>query len=120
MKKYMYTIACIMILAATLSSCSNKAFPTGTYTTTGQGSVEYRDDGTMTLWYGDDVVTTGTYSVEKNEIHFLHDTYCDEHYGGDATYKWQYEDGVLTFELIGEDLCDGRRNTTSQSYFGPK
>jgi len=45
---------------------------------------------------------------------------CNENNGGSATYKWQYEDGVLTFELIGEDLCDGRRNTTSQSYFGPQ
>ena len=120
MKKNIWTITCILILAVTLSACSNKAFPTGTYTTTGEGSVEYRDDGTMTLWYGDNVVTNGTYSVENNKIHFLHDTYCDEHNGGDATYKWQYKDGVLTFELIGEDLCDGRRNTTSQSYFGPK
>jgi len=119
MKKNIWTITCILILAVTLSACSNKAFPTGTYTY-GRGKVEYRDDGTMTLWYGDSVTTTGTYSVENNEIHFLHDTYCDEHNGGSATYTWTHEDGRLSYEVVGEDLCDGRRDTTSLSWFGPQ
>jgi major membrane immunogen (membrane-anchored lipoprotein) len=119
MKKYIWTIACIMILAVTLSGCSNKAFPTGTYTNSLGNTKEYRDDGTFTLWYGGSVVTIGTYSIENNEITFQ-DTYCDEQNSGSATYAWTYEDGKLSFEVIGEDLCDGRRDTTSVPWFGPE
>jgi len=118
MKKNIWMIACIMILALTLSACSNKAFPTGTYTHQNV-VVEYRDDGTFTNWFGDDVMTIGTYSVENNEITFQ-DTYCDEQYSGSATYAWTHEDGRLSFEVIGEDLCEGRRDSMSLNWFGPK
>ena len=74
----------------------------------------------MPLWYGGSFTTIGTYSVENDEIHFLHDTPCDEDNSDSATYTLTYEDRRLSFELIGEDLCDGRRDTTSWSWSGPQ
>lgn len=117
MKKTLWTIFCILFFAATLCACSSKEFPTGTYTS-GIYSVEYRDDGTFTLWHEGEVSTEGTYSVTDDEIQFI-DSYCDELDANPGTYKWQYEDGVLSHELI-EDLCEGRRNTVLQTWNGSK
>ena len=119
MKKYIYTIACIMILAVTLSACSSKEFPTGTYTRQ-NGTQEIMDDGTFTILWGDEVADEGTYSIEGDVLTWLTSSVCDQDYAGRATYQWQYEDGVLSFELIGEDHCDGRREWLSMNWFGPK
>jgi len=82
--------------------------------------VDYKDDGIMTLWWDNCVMTTGSYSVENNEFHTGEDTTCDEQNSGSVTYASTYEDGRLSFEVIGENLCDGRRDSTSWSYFGPQ
>ena len=118
MKKIFWTFACILFVAATLSACSSDEFPTGTFTTN-KYKVEYRDDGTMTLWWDDEVVTEGTYSVADDEL-IITDSYCNEENAGSATYKWQYEDGVLTWELIGDDFWEARWETYEWRWFGPK
>lgn len=117
MKKILWTITCILLLASTLSACSNKEFPTGKYTRTGS-VVEYREDGTYTYWNDDEVVAEGTYTVQGDEIQFT-DDYCTEDYANPGTYKWQHEDGKLSLELI-EDRCEGRRIAVSSPMFGPK
>ncbi len=118
MKKTLWTIFCILFVAAALCACSSNEFPTGTYTHL-DGTVEYRDGGTFILMGGDEIATEGSYSIEGDEI-TLRDTFCDENNAGTATYRWQHEDGVLSFELIGEDLCDERREMLSLNWFGPK
>jgi hypothetical protein len=118
MKKILWTITCVLFLAAALSACTSKEFPTGTFTRQ-DVAVEYRDDGTFTLMGGDEIATEGTYSIDGDEIS-IRDTYCDSENAGSATYKWQHEDGVLSFELIGEDLCEGRRDLQTLNWFGPK
>ena len=119
MKKILWTIMVVLFLAAALSACSSKEFPYGTYTRQ-DATEEYRDDGTFTYMFGDEIVTEGTFSIEGDEITWIQDTLCDEEYAGTATYRWQYEDGVLSFELIGEDLCEGRLDAHSVNWFGPK
>lgn len=118
MKKAIWTIVFILFVAATLCACSSKAFPTGKYTSQGYTS-EYRDDGTFTVWFFDDVVTEGTYSVMDDEL-TITDSYCNEKYAGSATYKWHHEDGKLTWELIGDDLCEERFETYEFNWYGPK
>jgi len=118
MKKTLWTILCILFVAAILCACSSKAFPTGTYTHSDLAH-EFRDDGTFSYLSGGEVVTEGTYAIQGDEIQFT-DSYCDEENAGPATYKWQYEDGVLSFELVGEDSCDGRFAALSVNWFGPK
>jgi major membrane immunogen (membrane-anchored lipoprotein) len=117
MKKTLWTIFCILLFAAALSACSSKEFPTGTYTS-GDYTVEYRDDGTFTLWNEGEVSTEGTYSVTDDEIQFM-DSYCAEQDANPGIYKWQHENGRLTCTLI-EDPCEGRRNTVLQNWYGPK
>lgn len=117
MKKIVRTIVCILLVAAALSGCGNKAFPTGTFTHADR-VVEYRDDGTFTYLIGDEVVTEGTYAVQDDEIQFT-DSYCAERDANPGIYKWQYEDDKLTLELI-EDPCEGRREPNTLTWFGPK
>ena len=84
MKKILWTIICVLLVAATLSACSNDEFPTGKYTYD-DASVEYRDDGTFTLMSRDEVVAEGTYSIQDDEIQFT-DSYCYERDANPGTY----------------------------------
>ena len=119
MKKILWTITCVLFFAAALSACSNEGFPTGTYSHN-QYVSEYRDDGTFTMWENDEIVTEGTYSVEGDELTWIQDSFCDAENAGSATYKWSADENGVSFELIGEDLCDGRRDSCSVTWFGPK
>jgi hypothetical protein len=118
MKKIFWTITCILFVAATLCACSSEEFPTGTYIN-GQFVTEYRDDGTFTMWDNDKISTEGTYTVKGDEVTWK-DSFCDAENAGSATYKWFADDQGLRFELIGEDLCQGRRDSLSVKWFGPK
>jgi len=117
MKKIFWTITCVLFVAAALSACTSDEFPTGTYTHSSR-VVEYRDDGTFTYLWDDEVITEGTYVIQDDEIQFT-DSYCAEEFANPGTYKWQYEDDKLTLELI-EDLCEGRRELNTLTWFGPK
>jgi hypothetical protein len=118
MKKIFWTITCVLFVAAALSACTSGEFPTGTYTHN-QFVTEYRDDGTFTMWENDEIVTEGTYSVKDDEI-TVKDSFCNDAYAGPATYKWSADDQGLGFEVIGEDRCEGRRDSLSVKWFGPK
>jgi len=118
MKKAIWTIVFILFVAATLCACSNNGFPIGTYTFN-QFVTEYRDDGTFTMWENDEIVTEGTYSVEGDEVTWK-DSFCDAAYAGPATYRWSADDQGLKFVVIGEDRCEGRRDSLSVKWFGPK
>lgn len=118
MKKTVWTIIFILFAAATLSACNNDGFPNGTYSHN-QFVSEYRDDGTFTMWENDEIVTEGTYSVEGDEVTWK-DSFCDAENAGSATYKWSADDRGLSFDLIGEDLCKGRRDSLSVTWYGPK
>jgi hypothetical protein len=117
MKKILWMITCILLVAVTLSACSSKEFPTGTYTHD-DSVIEYRDDGTYTYLNDGEVTAEGTYSVQGDEIQFT-DDYCAEEYANPGTYKWQHKDGKLSHVLI-DDLCEGRRMAVLQTFFGPK
>ena len=117
MKKTIWTIFYILFVSAALSACSSDAFPTGTYTH-GDFTHIFRDDGTFT-YFCSEVRTEGTYAIQGDEITFT-DSYCNEKNAGSATYKWQYEDDQLRFDLIGEDLCKDRRSVLSVVWWGPK
>ena len=119
MRKAVWTIVVILFFAATLCACSSNKFPTGKYRN-GSSVTEYRDDGTFTMWDNDEIATEGTYSVKGDEVTWIQDTFCDAENAGSATYKWIADDQGLKFELIGEDLCQGRRDSLSVKWFGPK
>ena len=119
MKKILWTIMVVLFVAVAISACSSDEFPYGTYTRQNQ-MVEYRDDGTFTYMFSGEVVTEGTFTIDGDEILWMKDTWCDAENAGSATYKWHHEDGALSFELVGEDFCEGRRGVMSYYWFGPK
>ena len=118
MKKILWTIICVLLVAATLSACSNDEFPTGSYRHN-EFVAEYREDGTFTLYENGEVSTEGTYSVEGDEITWIQDSFCDEQNAGSATYQWTADDNGLSYEVIGEDQCEERFATLSVKWFGP-
>ena len=120
MKKYtVLVIVSLLVLSAVLYGCSNQEFPTGTFMRTGDRIVEYTEDGTFRFIWDDEIITEGTYAINGNEITFK-DSLCDEEYAGPATYTWAYENGALTFKVVGSDACDGRRSTLVLPWFGPQ
>jgi hypothetical protein len=119
MKKIIWTITFVLLIAAALSACSSDEFPYGRYRS-GSAVTEYREDGKLTMWNNDEVVTEGTFSVDGDEVTWIQDSWCEEENVGSATYRWQHEDGVLSFELIGEEPCLGRRQACSENWFGPQ
>ena len=110
----------ILFVAAILCACSGNEFPTGTFTHQNL-TVEFMEDGTYKCLEGDEVITEGTYAIQDYEITWLTCRYCEAQNSGPATYRWQLEDGVLSFELIGDDFCGDRRVTLLEhNWFGPE
>jgi hypothetical protein len=72
------------------------------------------------MWNDDVIVTEGTFSVKGDEITWIQDSWCDAENAGSVKNKWSADDRGLKFELIGEDPCEGRRNATSLTWFGPE
>ncbi len=115
-EKNIASVICIlltlMLLFACSTSSSEPSFPTGIFASeSGPFKTEWRDDGTYTSWMNGQEITSGTYSVEGNELTFETDSYCDSLGAGEATYTWTFKDDTLTFEVKGEDPCSDRMGT---------
>jgi len=99
--------------AATISAGKRQGFPTGKYTTrtfrTGIYEIVFRDDGGYGYPISGHVLMEATDAVDVNEISFLSDgSDYEDMDANPATYQWQYKDGTLTFEVVGQDLCAQR------------
>ena len=117
MKKLFWTITFVLFFAVSLCACRNDEFPTGSYIHN-EYVIEYRDDGTFTLWKNGEIETEGTYSVKGDELTWIQDSVCDAENAGSATYQWLADDDGLRLELIGEDRCEGRRAVCSVKFYG--
>jgi len=115
MKKYFWSIACILFITAAICSCSSEAFPMGAYSL-GSHTMEFQEDGTFRYLISDNEITESTYSIQGDQINISGYSDCDE----SATYTWQYEDRRLSFEPIAEDPCKDRSNSLSMNWFGPQ
>jgi len=118
-KKHITRVICIMFVLTVLSACGTSSvqssFPTGMFLSeSGPFKTEWREDGTYTSWMNGQEITSGTYSVNGNELTYESDSYCDSLGAGKATYAWTLEDDTLTFELKGEDECSDRIGTLHQ------
>ena len=80
----------------------------GTHTA-GTNEIVFRDDGGYGYPISGHVLMEATDAVDINEITFLSDDSDYEDMGANpATYQYQYKDGTLTFEVVGQDLCAQR------------
>ena len=106
--------AALAFLGLGLSSPAGAAeFPTGTFTVKDSGgtawAVSFDGKGKVTVARASKEVVEGTYKVNKDEIEFT-DEKGPFAGTGDAktgTYKWQLEDGKLTFTKV-KDESGGR------------
>lgn len=100
---------CILIPLLLLCACSSPSFPYGTFASdSGSYQMVLNDDGSFTYSESGTVVTTGTFSVQGNELTWEVDSYCDEIGAGKATYTWTFEDDTLILQVKGEDQCSDR------------
>lgn len=116
--KFITILFCLLSALFLLSACASPpartgSFPTGTHVYKFDHEVQmtFNKDGTFELVDGEETITSGTYYIEDDVLIFGLDTYCLERGVGSFSYYWSLEDGVLTFEPIGEDDCLGRKNT---------
>lgn len=97
------------LLLLSLSSCSTPSFPYGTFVSeTGSYQLVLNDNGAVTFSEYEAVVTTGTFSINGNELTWETDSYCDERSAGKATYTWRFEDDPLILHVKVEDACADR------------
>lgn len=119
MDKTLRIIIIILFASAILCACSGNEFPAGTYTHQSL-TLELMEDGSFKYLEGDEIIGEGTYAIQDDEITWLTCSYCEAQNSGPATYRWQLEDGVLSFELVGDDFCGDRRDTIVYDWYGPK
>ena len=101
---------CVSLLFLSLFACSSPSFPYGTFVSdSGSDQMVLNADGSFTYSESGTVVTTGTFSIQGNELTWETDSYCDERGAGKATYTWTFEDDTLVLQLKGEDHCSDRR-----------
>ena len=104
-----YAVA--FVLAALLAGCSgaDNGFPTGTFSANnGEWVQTFDEDGSSTFLENGTIIASSTFSIRANELTWETDSYCDARGAGKAAYTWAFEDGVLLFQLKGEDNCSDR------------
>jgi len=104
-----YAVA--LTLVALLVGCSGaeNGFPTGTFTANnGEWVQTFDDDGSSTFLVNGTIGASSTFSIQANELTWETDSYCDARGAGKATYTWTFDDGILLFQVKGEDKCSDR------------
>ena len=87
-------------------------FPTGIFVheTRKDWTLQYYDDGSYIFRVNGQVDAIGTYTIQDNL--YTEDTeYLPCSDAPKATYAWTFDGQGLVFHLVGEDLCDARRQS---------
>ena len=101
-----------LILAFGMTGCSsddeNSQFPIGLFDCVEcqDTTIQYSDDGTLTVFLHGDKWFTGKWYVEGNVFH-TGDSFCFDKDETPATYKWKFDGEILTLWVI-EDECSDR------------
>ena len=104
---YVVTILFVTLLVG--CDGNENDFPTGVFTArNGFWELILDDDGSFTFSEGTRVEASGTFSIQANEFTWETDNYCDSREAGKATYTWTFEDGILLFQVKGNDKCFDR------------
>jgi hypothetical protein len=85
----------------------NVTLPLGTYSANnGDKVLEIRDESSFTFSKKDGSYnSSGTFSIDGNEITWETDSYCEQNDSGKATYKLIVQSNVLIFRVVGRDSC---------------
>lgn len=120
MKKTLIVIAIAFVLSFVLTACGAgssdaSGFPTGRFVSATNSNYVYTFNADKTWEYVEwgTVEASGTYEVKGNRWTENGDVLCPF----PATYEWSFDGANLTFTLVGEDECNGRREATDgQTY----
>jgi hypothetical protein len=101
-----------LFLTGCKSTTQSAKFPTGKFVHPlhANWTLQYNDDGTYVFLVDDRVDATGTFRTQVNM--YTDDTEyppCTD--ARLATYSWEFDGQGLAFHLVGEDLCDDRRES---------
>lgn len=90
-------------------STAKNQFPTGVFSAgDGKYILEFGEDHRFKFIEYGNLTAVGTFSINGNEITWETDSFCDQENLGKATYIWQYDKEMLSFQLIGKDKCSPR------------
>ena len=85
-------------------------FPIGVFAAKdGAWIFRFDDDGTFTWSESGEVVASGTFSIQGNELTWETDGYCGNAASMRATYTWAFENDTLEFQVKGKDNCTDRQ-----------
>ena len=109
-------VALLLVPTMVVTACvsftgSTSEFPTGKFVhdVVKTWIFQFNEDGTWLYYFGDtSPEVEGTYSIDDNL--YTETSANDPDCPFPATYKWTYKGLKLTFNLVGEDKCDPRKD----------
>lgn len=117
-------IILIAFLAGATGCGSTQDLLPGQYGTVHQGQtwvIDLKSDGNWTGTFGGELLTSGTYSLEGEQITWLSDSHCEgTGHPGEATYRWKFRNDRLTFTSIGGDPCLSRKVILKDEVYSPQ
>jgi hypothetical protein len=113
MKWYGVLLILLFILVGSAGCGSNQELIPGRYGTVHEGQtwvINLQDHGSWTGTFSGELLTSGTYIKEGDQIIWLTDSHCEgSGHPGEGIYRWKYRNDKLSFKAIGEDPCLSRK-----------
>jgi hypothetical protein len=113
-----------VVTVLALSACSTATpaptatpepqFPTGKFVLSTDAGVGYdfKADGTFDFYFAaSEPVLDGTYTITGNQIAVVDPDETEESCMAPGLASWTYDGTTLKFAPVGDDPCDGRRET---------
>ena len=95
-----------ILLLFPLAACARQSFPHGTFAPQfGPYRVTFKNDGSFVFTESGTVASTGTYSIQGNELTWDTDSYCAARGPQKATYTWSFANDELVLKAKGTDGC---------------
>jgi hypothetical protein len=104
-------LATCSVLALSMALAAEKPFPVGTYAAEGQKlTIAFDDKGEFRVTQGETLQVTGQYAAKEGQLQITDKQgpwACTKAGEQTGTYRWKYENSVLTFRKVA-DHCDDR------------
>ena len=111
-------------LLCLLAGCApGEDFSPGEYATTHEGQswvLDFKPDGSWTGTFSGEIISSGTYTIDGDQLTWLTDSHCQETgYPGAAVYRLSIREDSLRFSRIGKDPCLSRQVILEDEVYHP-